>query len=76
MENAELYIDEYNTEFFVLRPIRDIQAGEQIYVWYGPRCWCSDDHSVDQMAMAVISYGIDIDKSTERPISYIGSQYL
>jgi hypothetical protein len=68
--NAELAIDDYDQGIFVLRPLRDIQAGEQIYVWYGPRYWCSDDHSVEQMAMAVITYGIDITTSTERMNSY------
>jgi hypothetical protein len=68
--NAELSIDDYDQSIFVLRPLRDIQAGEQIYVWYGPRYWCSDDHSVEQMAMAVITYGIDITTSTERVNSY------
>ena len=30
--NAELTVDEYNPDIFVLRPLRDIAAGEQIYV--------------------------------------------
>jgi Ulp1 family protease len=68
--NAELTIDDYNPDLFVLRPLRDIRAGEQIYVWYGPRYWCSDDHTVDQMAMAVMTYGIDIAASTEKSSSY------
>ena len=68
--NAELAIDDYNPELFVLRPLRDIQAGEQIYVWYGPRYWCSDDHPLDQLVMAVMTYGINITTSTERPNSY------
>ena len=68
--NAELAIDDYDQGIFILRPLRDIQAGEQIYVWYGPRYWCSDDHTVEQMAMAVITYGIDITTSTERMNSY------
>jgi hypothetical protein len=62
--NAELTIDEYNPDLFVIRPLRDIQAGEQIYVWYGPRYWCSDDHTIEQMCNAVITYGIDITTST------------
>jgi hypothetical protein len=68
--NAELTLDDYNPDLFVLRPLRDIRAGEQIYVWYGPRYWCSDDHTVDQMAMAVMTYGIDIESSTEKASSY------
>ena len=68
--NAELAPDDYNPDIFVLRPLRDIKAGEQIYVWYGPRYWCSDDHSAEHMAMAVMTYGIDIDTSTEAAGSY------
>jgi hypothetical protein len=68
--NAEFAIDDYDPGIFILRPLRDIQAGEQIYVWYGPRYWCSDDHSVEQLAMAVITYGIDITTSTEKKHSH------
>ena len=62
--NAELEIDPYDDKMVILRPTRDILPGEQIYVWYGPEYWCSDDHPVELIAMAVMTYGIDIETST------------
>ena len=61
--NAELAIDDYDDHLVIIRPTRDILPGEQIYIWYGPRYWCSDDHDVELMAMAVMKYGVNIETS-------------
>ena len=61
--NAELAIDDYDDHLVIIRPTRDILPGEQIYIWYGPRYWCSDDHDVELMAMAVMTYGVNIETS-------------
>ena len=62
--NAEFIIDDYDGRKIILRPLRDIAKGEQIFAWYGPHYWCDARHPVELMAKAVITYGVDIDKST------------
>ena len=64
--NAEFIIDDYGQKI-ILRPLRDIAQGEQIFAWYGPQYWCDVRHPVELMAKAVITYGVDIDKSTGAP---------
>ena len=52
-----------------MRPLRDIMKGEQIYAWYGPLYWCDQQHPVELMAKAIITYGINIETSSGAPDS-------
>ena len=63
--NAEFIIDDYDGQKIILRPLRDIAQGEQIFAWYGPQYRCDPQHPVEMIAKAVITYGIVIDKLTE-----------
>jgi hypothetical protein len=57
-------IDPYNEDSILLRATRPILPGEQIFVWYGPAYWCNDQHAIELLRMAVITYGINIRTST------------
>ena len=47
--NAELIVDDYDCSKIILRPLRDIAKGEQIYAWYGPQYWCDPQYPVELM---------------------------
>ena len=49
--NGELFLDDFDSSKIILRPLRDIVKGEQIYTWYGPLYCCDPQHQVDQMAI-------------------------
>ena len=65
--NAEFIVDDYDSSKIILRPLRDIAKGEQIYAWYGPQYWCNPQHPVELMAKAIITYGVNIETSTGAP---------
>ena len=66
--NAEFIVDDYDSSKIILRPLRDIAKGEQIYAWYGPQYWCDPQHPVELMAKAIITYGVDIETSMTRTL--------
>ena len=69
-------MDGYDSSKIILRPLRDIVKGEQIYAWYGPQHWCDPQHPVELMAKAIITHGIDIETSTGAPDSQGGWRKL
>ena len=52
---------------FLENHITPIAKGEHIYAWSGPQYKCDPQHPVELMAKAVITYGVDIEKSTGAP---------
>jgi len=45
--------------------MKEVAAGEQLLVPYGPHYWCSDQYPLETLAAAVNRYTIDISASSK-----------